>query len=128
MGIAASQARLNILTLVKADINYRLTMIAQRHQNLALQQAQLVSERAVQIQEYSARLSANECQDDVIPFQYSQAETDYEKQMAELEMASSALDQEQKSSETILQAVTAEEEEVKKLLENNTKQSFEYFK
>ena len=122
MGLSSNQARLNVLTSRKADLEYRLTMITAHTQQIANQESEAISKKAAQMEMYSA---ANT--DKVASFQYTQAYADYEMAMNQLEIAQNKLDQQQKMVETQLKAVTNEQEQVKKLVESNVKTSFKHF-
>lgn len=124
MGLSSNQARLNVLTSRKADLEYRLTMITVNTQQLASKEAEAISKKAVQMEMYA---TANKDNDNAVEFQYTQAYADYELSMNELEIAQNKLDQQQKMVETQLKAVTSEQEEVKKLVESNVKTSFKLF-
>ena len=122
MGLSSNQARLNVLTSRKADLEYRLTMITAHTQQIANQESEAISKKAAQMEMYSA---ANT--DSVASFQYTKAYADYEMAMNQLEIAQNKLDQQQKMVETQLKAVTNEQEQVKKLVESNVKTSFKHF-
>ena len=122
MGLSSNQARLNVLTSRKADLEYRLTMITAHTQQIANQESEAISKKAAQMEMYSA---ANT--DKAASFQYTQAYADYEMAMNQLEIAQNKLDQQQKMVETKLKAVTNEQEQVKKLVESNVKTSFKHF-
>ena len=122
MGLSSNQARLNVLTSRKADLEYRLTMITAHTQQIANQESEAISKKAAQMEMYSA---ANT--DKAASFQYTQAYADYEMATNQLEIAQNKLDQQQKMVETQLKAVTNEQEQVKKLVESNVKTSFKHF-
>ena len=124
MGLSSNQARLNVLTSRKADLEYRLTILTAHTQQIATQESEAISKKAAQMEMYTA---ANENNDKAVQFQYTQAYADYELAMNQLEVAQNKLDQQQKLIETQLKAVTNEQEEVKKLVESNVKSSFKLF-
>jgi hypothetical protein len=122
MGLSANQARLNVLTSRKADLELRLTSLANQAQLLASKQAQAVADKATALTSY-----INNSADQTVSFENTQAYMEYETSMAELESADLRLTQQQKSVETQHQAVEAEEEQIQKLVETNVKKSFGYF-
>ena len=126
MGLAANQARLNVLTAKKADLEYRLMMLTSQSQKLASEQAEEVSKKA-SAQERYAQLKSENTEDLAVSFLETAAYADYEKAMAELEAADLKLTQQQKTIETQYQAIDAEQEEIEKLVESNVKDSFGYF-
>jgi len=122
MGLSTNQARLNVLTSRKADLEYRLTMITAHTQQLANQQSEAIAKKAAQMEMYTATNN-----DTAAQFQYTQAYADYELAMNQLEIAQNKLDNQQKMVETQLKAVSNEQEQVKKLVESNVKSSFKLF-
>ena len=124
MGLAANQARLNALTLRKADLEYRLIMLSNQNQVLATQQAEAISKKAKALEAFN---SSEQVNDLTVSFSNTVEYAEYETAMAELEMAQNKLDNEQKALETEQQAVAAEQENVQKLVDNNVKKSFGYF-
>lgn len=120
MGLTANQARLNVLTSRKSDLEYRLILISNQTQRLAAEKSAEVSAKANALDKFMG-------EDQTISFTETAAYMDYEKAMAEIEIAQNRLDMQQKSFETELKAVTSEEEEVNKLVESNVKKSFGYF-
>ena len=126
MGLAANQARLNVLTAQKADLEYRLMMLTSQSQKLAAEKSEEISQKA-NAQERYTQLKAENAEDTTVSFLETAAYADYEKAMAELEAADLKLTQQQKSVETQYQAVEAEQDEIKKLVESNIKKSFGYF-
>lgn len=124
MGLSSNQARLNTLTLRKSDLEYRLMMVSQQNQVLATKQADVVSKKAAALESF---LNSESVSDVTVSFTNTAAYAEYETAMAQLEIADSKLTQQQKAIETEYQAVTAEEEEIKKLVESNVKKSFGYF-
>lgn len=122
MGLATNQARLNILTIRKADLEYRLTSIMMQNQKLAVEQGEIVAQKADSLNEYLATKK-----DDSVSFTETAAYSDYETAMAELEQAQTRLDQEQEALDTQLQQISAEEEQIQKLVNSNIKSSFGYF-
>lgn len=124
MGLASNQARLNVLTSRKADLEYRLIMITNQTQQLAANKAEAVAKKSAAVLNY---VNAATNEDEKVSFENTAAYMDYETSMAELEAADSRLTQQQKTVETELQAVQAEEEEIEKLVSSNIKKSFGYF-
>ena len=124
MGLSSNQARLNLLTSRKVDLEYRLTTITAQVQKLAMQESSLVSKKSAQMEVYNQQ---NQNNDTAVQFQYTQAYADYEAQMNLISVAQTKLDNQQKMIETQHQAVEAEQEEVKKLVESNVKTSFKLF-
>lgn len=122
MGLATNQARLNVLTLRKADLEYRLTSIMLQNQKLAIETGELVAQKANKLTDY-----INNKTDDSVAFTDTQDYADYETAMAQLEAAQTRLDQEQEALDTQLQQVSAEEEQIQKLVNSNIKSSFGYF-
>ena len=124
MGLAANQARLNVLTVRKADLEYRLIMLTNQTQILAAQQSEAVNKKAAALQAFNNSAAV---EDLTVSFNNTQAYAEYETAMAQLEAAQNRLDNEQKAIETEHQTVTAEQEQVQKLVDNNIKKSFAYF-
>ena len=124
MGLSSNQARLNLLTSRKVDLEYRLTTITAQVQKLAMQESSLVSKKSAQMEVYNQQ---NQNNDTAVQFQYTQAYADYEAQMNLISVAQTKLDNQQKMIETQHQAVEAEQEQVKKLVESNVKTSFKLF-
>lgn len=124
MGLSSNQARLNLLTSRKADLEYRLTMISAQTQKLAMQESEAITKKASQMQLYSQQNADN---DDAVSFDQTQAYADYETAMSQLELAQTRLDNQQSLIETQLSAVTNEQEQVEKLVESNVKSSFKHF-
>ena len=121
MGLAANQARLNVLTARKSDLEYRLILISNQTQRLTAEKSSEINEKAKALNTYM------EGNDQKVSFTETVAFMNYEKAMNELEAAQNRLDVQQKSLETELKAVSSEQEEVSKLVESNTKKSFAYF-
>lgn len=124
MGLLTSQSRLNFITARKSDLEYRLSTISMRSQNLATIRANAIAEKATAMQQYSAQAAAGET---TVSFEQTQAYTDYEKAMAELDLADLNLTQQQSKVETELKALNAEKEEIGKLVDSNIKSSFGIF-
>lgn len=124
MGLSSNQARLNLLTSRKADLEYRLTMISAQTQKLAMQESEAITKKASQMQLYTQQNADN---DDAVSFDQTQAYADYETAMSQLELAQTRLDNQQSLIETQLSAVTNEQEQVEKLVESNVKSSFKHF-
>lgn len=123
MGLAANQARLNVLTCKKADLEYRLTILASHEQVLVSQKSEAVTAKSKALAEFIDENNA----DANVKFENTQASMDYEKAMAEIEAADERLTQQRKAAETELHSVEAEQEEVGKLVSSNIKSSFGYF-
>ena len=126
MGLAANQARLNLLTARKADLEYRLTTLSNNLQEIAVKEANAIAEKSRAYQEFVNQIATKE-NDQVVRFETTQAYIDYENEMAMLEVADNQLTQQQKKAETEHQAVVAEEEEIQKLVDNNIKNTFKLF-
>ena len=124
MGLAANQARLNVLTVRKADLEYRLIMLSNQTQILATRQAEAISKKAKALESFNNSEKVNDL---TVSFNNTPEYAEYENAMAQLEMAQTRLDNEQKALETEHQAVAAEHENVQKLVDNNVKKSFAYF-
>ena len=122
MGLASNQARLNVLTLRKADLEARLLTLSNQTQRIATEQAQAIADKSNAITTYIANSA-----DQTVSFENTKAYMDYETAMSKLEIAQNKLDQQQKTAETELKAVQNEQEQVKKLVETNAKKSFAYF-
>ena len=122
MGLASNQARLNVLTIRKADLEYRLTSIMMQNQRLATEMGELVAQKADKLTNYIANKT-----DDSVEFTETQDYADYETAMAQLEAAQARLDQEQETLDTQHQQIEAEEEQIQKLVDSNIKSSFGYF-
>lgn len=127
MGLSANQARLNVLTARKADLEYRLMMLTNQSQQIAAKEADAVSKKAAALDMFNAQQQANGTVDTEVSFLNSAAYVEYETAMAELEAADLKLTQQQKAVETEHQAVAAEEEQIQKLVDTNIKNSFGYF-
>jgi predicted nucleic acid-binding Zn-ribbon protein len=127
MGISANQARLNTLTARKSDLQYRLTVLSNQTQILSTKQAEAVAKKVAAIQEYTINKLSEDNDTVSVSFEYSEEYADYEATMLELEAAENRLDLQRESIETQNSAVEQEEEEVKKLIESNAKESFGIF-
>ena len=127
MGLSANQARLNVLTARKADLEYRLMMLTNQSQQIAAKEADAVSKKAAALDMFNAQQQANGTVDTEVSFLNSASYVEYETAMAELEAADLKLTQQQKAVETEHQAVVAEEEQIQKLVDTNIKNSFGYF-
>lgn len=126
MGLAANQARLNVLTCRKADLEYRLMILSNQQQRLSAETAEAVSQKAAALDAYLSNANG-EAEDVKVGFESTAAYIDYEKAMNELEAAESRLDMQREAAETELSAVSSEEEEIEKLVQSNVKKSFGYF-
>ena len=122
MGLAANQARLNVLTARKSDLELRLTLIVNQNLKLATEKGIAANLKATAINEY-----VNNNQDEDVKFEDTQAFMDYEKMMDEIEAADLRLTQQQQTVETELSAISAEKEEIEKLVKSNIEDSFGYF-
>ena len=122
MGLAANQARLNVLTARKSDLELRLTLIVNQNLKLATEKGFAANLKATAINEY-----VNNNQDEDVKFEDTQAFMDYEKMMDEIEAADLRLTQQQQTVETELSAISAEKEEIEKLVKSNIEDSFGYF-
>ena len=122
MGLAANQARLNVLTARKSDLELRLTLIVNQNLKLATEKGIAANLKATAINEY-----VNNNQDEDVKFEDTQAFMDYEKMMDEIEAADLRLTQQQQTVETELAAISAEKEEIEKLVDSNIEDSFGYF-
>ena len=127
MGLSANQARLNVLTARKADLEYRLMMLTNQSQLLAAKQADAISKKAAALNIFNEQNKPNNSVDSEVSFLNTAAYAEYETAMAELEAADLKLTQQQKAVETEHQAVVAEEEQIQKLVDTNIKNSFGYF-
>ena len=120
MGLASNQARLNVLTARKADLEYRLMTLTNQEQDLAVREANLVAEKSTAYQAFVNEVANND-KDAAVDFKTTAAYIDYENAMAMLEVASNNLDMQKGKAETEYQAISAEEEEIGKLVDNNIK-------
>lgn len=127
MGLASNQARLNVLTFRRADLEYRLMVISGQQQRLSVESAQAVANKAQAMEDYITEANNNDVEDVKVSFESTAAYMDYEKAMNELEAAESRLDSQREAAETELTAVSKEEEEIEKLVQSNIKKSFGYF-
>ena len=126
MGLSSNQARLNFLTLRKADLELRIMNLSTQTQELATKQASLIAEKSTALQAFTAEM-ANKENDEQVSFESTAIYIDIENQMQMLEIADSKLTQQQELAETEYQAINAEEEEVQKLVDNNIKETFKIF-
>ena len=126
MGLSSNQARLNFLTLRKADLELRIMNLSTQTQELATKQASLIAEKSTALQAFTAEM-ANKENDEQVSFESTAIYIDIENQMQMLEIADSKLTQQQELAETEYQAINAEEEEVQKLVDNNIKATFKIF-
>ena len=123
MGLAANQARLNVLTCKKSDLEYRLTIIASHEQLLATQKTDAITKKSLALTNFFKK-EENKEKDTTVSFESTKEYMEYEQAMAEIESADERLTQLRKVTETELHAVEAEEEEVDKLVSSNIKSSF----
>lgn len=126
MGLASNQARLNVLTCRRADLEYRLMVLSGQQQRLSVETAQAVANKSQAMEAYIANAN-NNVEDVKVGFESTAAYMDYEVAMNELEAAESRLDMQREAAETELSAVSKEEEEIEKLVQSNVKKSFGYF-
>lgn len=127
MGLASNQARLNVLTCRRADLEYRLMVLSGQQQRLSVESAQAVANKAQAMEQYIANANNNNVEDVKVSFESTAAYIDYENAMNELEAAESRLDMQREAAQTELTAVSKEEEEIEKLVQSNVKSSFGYF-
>lgn len=127
MGLASNQARLNVLTCRRADLEYRLMILSNQQQRLSVETAQVVANKAQAMEAYLTQANNNNVEDVKVGFESTAAYMDYELAMNELEAAESRLDLQREAAETELSAVSNEEEEIEKLVQSNVKNSFGYF-
>lgn len=127
MGLASNQARLNVLTCRRADLEYRLMVLSGQQQRLAVESAQAIANKSQAMEQYIANNNNNDVNDVRVGFESTAAYIDYENAMNELEAAESRLDMQREAAETELSAVSKEEEEIEKLVQSNVKSSFGYF-
>jgi len=123
MGVASNQARLFVLTSRKSDLELAMTNINMRQQMLATKQAEAVAKKTSAMTQF-----LNSEQDTAVSFEQTAAYAEYERAMAEIELADNNLSMQLKAMETEHQAVSQELEETRKLVDNNVKNSFGTFK
>lgn len=129
MAFNSNNARLLVLTARKSDVEYRLTMMVNRTQQLAQANAELLNEKYEMVQStITEEMLSGEAD---LPSTMSPLTTaqmaSIDVQMAELTAAQNRLDLEQKKLETQHKAITAEEESVQKQTDNSIKNEFGYF-
>ena len=124
MGLSSNEARVFLLTARQNDLELAMTTLTSRQQILATRQADAIAKKSQAMTQFIATQSA----DSKVSFMETAAYAEYEQAMNELEAADLRLTQELKAKETEHQAVTAELEEAKKLVDSNVKNSFGYFK
>lgn len=130
MGLAATQARLNVCILSLANVEARLMQISARRQRMSAAQSEAAAKYSAELTEFNLK-KINNGEDSAITymsFESTEAYADYQKTMAELEAAENVLDMEQKLLDTQNNALNSEKQACEKLLESNIKESFSYFK
>lgn len=121
MGLACNQARLNVLTLRKSDLELQLTLLSMDNADLARKQSEAMSKKTEAMQNFFATNDTN------VNFFNTQDFAEYEASMDEISAAEAKLDQKKALLETEHTAVVAEEEEIKNLIDENIEDSFDYF-
>jgi len=122
MGLDANQGRLLVLTARRDDLELAMSTLTMRQQLLATKRAEAVAQKSAAMTAYY------QSQDQSVAFEHTAAYIEYETEMSQLEMADNQLDMQIKSMETEHQAVVAELEETRKLVDNNVKNTFGIFK
>ncbi len=128
MALVPNSARLLVLTARKSDLEYRITMLAGQQQRLATENAEILNEKSIAVQQYVNQLSgSNQDAASAVTLASSLELGDFEVQLAEIANAQNRLDMEQKKLETNYAAVNTEQDSVQKLVDNSIKNEMAYF-
>lgn len=128
MSIAPNNARLLVLTSRKSDLEYRLTMLMGTVQQLAQESADVTAQKAAAIQEYVTKATNSQDAAPVLNPEYSAQVADLDAQLQRIAVAQNILDIKQKKLETDDKAVSTEQDQVQKQVDNSIKNEMSYYK
>lgn len=130
MSVVLSNSRKQVITLLKADLNYRLMIIASRMQRTAAESQSITEEKNKITNRELEKLMDDGVENisvaDVKNIAYMTAELDTDLTL--LALKDDDMEAEMKMIETELQALNAEEEEIDKLTDKSIKNEFGIFK
>ena len=129
MSVVLNQSRKLLIAQQKSELNYRLMLISGRMQLTAAHVAELTQEKATisknemkkLVEEGAASLTLENVSN------IANMTTDIDMELTLLEIKDSDMEAEMKMIETQLQALTSEEEEIDKTLNNSIKKEFGTF-
>lgn len=126
MSVSPNHARLLTLTARQSDLEYKLTMLMARMQQMSQQEASLTQQKYDALANY---LTDNLSKDttSVVKIGQSEYTTQFDAQLAALKSAQQRLDLQKGQFETQQKAVVAEKESVQKLVDGSVKREFEGF-
>ena len=129
MSFVLSNSRKQLITMMKADLNYRLMIISARMQRTAAETQKYTQEKTTIQNAEIARLQEqgveNVSLSDVQNI--SNLTADIDVQLSMLAMKDDDMECEMRLIETQLQALNEEETEINKLVDNSIKQEFKIF-
>ena len=125
--VAVAQARFLTLTARASDLQLRIMIISNREQLLAYKTEAIMAGYLKDIQEKYAQLTADSSSASILAFNDLEFQAQYEYAMAKINTLQKQMELEKQNLETQNKAVTTEMESVKKLIENNIKNSFKTF-
>lgn len=129
MAIVLNNARKQLISMLKADLNHRLMVISARMQRTAAQSQRLSEEKATiqnaHMQALIEQGTENIELSDIQNIQYMTADIDTELSL--LAIKDDDMECEMRMIETQLQALNAEEEEIDKTMNNDIKREFGIF-
>lgn len=130
MASCSNHTRLLVLTSNKSSLEYRITLLMNRTQQLAQQNAEILNEKYTAVQAtitQQMKAAESDSSVSVVPMVDEASLAEFDAQIASIEAAQTRLDMEQKKLETQHKAVTAEQESVQKQLDNNIKIEYNHF-
>ena len=130
MAFVLSNARKQLITMMKADLNYRLMIISSRMQRTAAEQQSITEEKASITKTQMNNLIAEKGTENLTLADINNIgflTTDLDVQLTRLAAKDDDMECEMKSIESQLQALNAEEDEIDKLNDKNIKSEFGIF-
>lgn len=130
MAFVLSNARKQLITLLKADLNYRLMIISSRMQRTAAESQRITEEKANITETQMNKLIAEKGSDnltiaDINSISFLTTDLDVELKM--LSAKDDDMECEMREIESQLQALNAEEDEIDKLIDKSIKSEFGIF-
>ena len=130
MSFVISSARKQLITLMKADLNFKLMIISSRMQRNSAEVQRLTEEKAETTKRQINNLVTEKGSENVTYADISQISfmtADIDTELALLAANDDEMECEMKMIETQLQTLNAEEEEIGKLQDNSIKKEFGIF-
>lgn len=129
MAVVINQSRKLLITQLKSELNYRLSVISSRMQRIAMEQADIAQQKATiqnaQIKKLQEQGVENITVSDIDNIALLTSDLDVELTL--LAVKDDEMEAEMKSIETQLQALNAEEEQIDKTLDNSIKKEYGIF-